>query len=395
MEMGPLAEHVYLGISILLILGVYASTLSRRIGIPALILFLVIGMLAGSEGLGGIYFDNPYVAQLLGTGALAFILFSGALNTDWRNVKTVAAGAASLASLGVLITALIVSAFVYCALDFTITESLLLGAIVSSTDAAAVFSILRSKNICLKKEVQSVIEVESASNDPMAILLVLIFMQILTVESTTVLDLLNLLFSQIVLGAALGWMMGHLIPKMMNNASLEYEGLYPVLMIGLMLLTYAATATLNGNGFLAIYLAGLLVGRSQFTHKKELLHFHEGLAWLMQIVMFITLGLLVFPSKLINVIWIDLAIAFFLILIARPVSVFISLHFSQFNLRDKLMISWVGLRGAVPIILATYPLMANLSKANAIFNLVFFIVITSVLIQGTLLPFVVKLLNRD
>lgn len=395
MEMGPLAEHVFLSVSILLILAVYASNLSRRIGIPALILFLVIGMLAGSEGLGGIHFDNPYAAQFLGTGALAFILFSGALNTNWHNVKPVAAGAVSLASLGVLITALIVSTFVYWALDFTVTESLLLGAIVSSTDAAAVFSILRSKSIRLKKEVQSLIEVESASNDPTAILLVLIFMQMLTVESTTVLDLLNLLFSQIVLGVAMGWMMGHLIPKMMNKASLEYEGLYPVLMIGLTLLTYAATATLNGNGFLAIYLAGLFAGRSQFAHKKELLHFHEGLAWLMQIVMFITLGLLVFPSKLINVIWVDLAIAFFLILVARPVSVFISLHFSQFNIRDKLMISWVGLRGAVPIILATYPLMANISKANAIFNLVFFIVITSVLIQGTLLPFVVKLLNRD
>jgi len=395
MQISPSAEHVLFGTSILFILAVFASNLSRRIGVPALILFLIIGMLAGSEGLGGIHFDNPYLAQLLGTGALAFILFSGALNTDWQHVKPIARSAASLASLGVVATALLVSLFVYYTLHFSIAESLLFGAIVSSTDAAAVFSILRSKNIHLKQNVQTVIEVESASNDPMAIFLVLIFMQILTTQNTTFLGLLHLLFAQVIIGIAMGYMMGYLIPKVINKTSLEYEGLYPVLMVGLVLLTYSATATLKGNGFLAIYLAGLLTGRSSFAHKKELNHFHESLTWLMQIAMFITLGLLVFPSKLINVLWIDLIIALFLIFVARPSSVFISLQFSRFSIRDKLMISWVGLRGAVPIILATYPLMANLPKANAIFNLVFFIVLTSVLIQGALLPFIARFLNLE
>lgn len=390
-----LIEHIFLGTTILLILAVFASNLSRYLGIPSLILFLIIGMLAGSEGMGGIHFDNPYLAQLMGTCALIFILFSGALNTDWQHIKPVARSATSLASIGVIITALLMSTFAYYFLQFSIFESLLFGSIVSSTDAAAVFSILRSKSIHLKKDVQSVIEVESASNDPMAILLVLIFIQILTAQNTTILDIIQLLFSQVFIGIAMGYTMGHIIPKVINKGSLGYEGIYPVLLAALVLLTYSATTSLNGNGYLAVYMAGLLAGRIQFTYKKELKNFHESLAWLMQISMFITLGLLVFPSKIIGLIWIDLAVAFFLILIARPLSVFASLLFSRFSVKDKLMISWVGLRGAVPIILATYPLIAGLPKADAIFNLVFFIVITSVLIQGVSLPYVARLLKLE
>tara|TARA_R110002072_G_scaffold123719_2_gene259088 strand:- start:2425 stop:3612 length:1188 start_codon:yes stop_codon:yes gene_type:complete len=386
-------EQIFLWISILLIISLGASKLSGKIGIPALLLFLGIGMLAGSDGLGGIYFNNPYIAQLIGVAALIFILFSGAINTNWNNVKKVYLSGTSLSTIGVFVTALLVSIFVYYLLNLSFIESLLLGAIVSSTDAAAVFSVLRSNKTNIDENLQTVIELESASNDPMAVLFTISLIRILTVANTTYLDLLQIIFTQISIGLILGWIMGSISPWIINKIKLEQDGLYSVLVISLVLFTYSITTTMNGNGFLAVYLTGLLMGRVRFNHKKKLIHFSDSITWLMQIAMFLVLGLLVFPSQLVGVIWIDIIIAFFLIIVARPISVFISLMFSQFNMREKLMISWVGLRGAVPIILATFPLIADVPNAKGIFNLVFFIVITSVLIQGTLISFMAHILK--
>ena len=386
-------EQIFLWISILLIISLGASKLSGKIGIPALLLFLGIGMLAGSAGFGGIYFNNPYIAQLIGVAALIFILFSGAINTNWNNVKKVYLSGTSLSTIGVFVTALLVSVFVYYLLNLSFIESLLLGAIVSSTDAAAVFSVLRSNKTNIDENLQTVIELESASNDPMAVLFTISLIRILTVANTTYLDLLQIIFTQISIGLILGWIMGSISPWIINKIKLEQDGLYSVLVISLVLFTYSITTTMNGNGFLAVYLTGLLMGRVRFNHKKKLIHFSDSITWLMQIAMFLVLGLLVFPSQLVGVIWIDIIIAFFLIIVARPISVFISLMFSQFNMREKLMISWVGLRGAVPIILATFPLIADVPNAKGIFNLVFFIVITSVLIQGTLISFMAHILK--
>tara|TARA_R110000868_G_scaffold124779_2_gene329634 strand:- start:5368 stop:6555 length:1188 start_codon:yes stop_codon:yes gene_type:complete len=386
-------EQIFLWISILLIISLGASKLSGKIGIPALLLFLGIGMLAGSDGFGGIYFNNPYIAQLIGVAALIFILFSGAINTNWNNVKKVYLSGTSLSTIGVFVTALLVSVFVYYLLNLSFIESLLLGAIVSSTDAAAVFSVLRSNKTNIDENLQTVIELESASNDPMAVLFTISLIRILTVANTTYLDLLQIIFTQISIGLILGWIMGSISPWIINKIKLEQDGLYSVLVISLVLFTYSITTTMNGNGFLAVYLTGLLMGRVRFNHKKKLIHFSDSITWLMQIAMFLVLGLLVFPSQLVGVIWIDIIIAFFLIIVARPISVFISLMFSQFNMREKLMISWVGLRGAVPIILATFPLIADVPNAKGIFNLVFFIVITSVLIQGTLISFMAHILK--
>ena len=387
-------ERLFFVASVLIIISLLSSKLSGRFGIPALLLFLAVGMLAGSDGFGGISFDNPHLAKTISTGALIFILFSGAIETDWDSVKQVTWSSISLSTLGVLITALLMGFFSYYLFNFSWIESLLFGAIISSTDIAAVFTILRSKKIHLKKNVKSIIEVEAASNDPIAIILTLFFMRMLISPESSVFNLVLLLVSQITIGLAFGWVMGKIIPWLINHFQLEYKGLYPVLFVSLVLFLYSLTTLLGGNGFLSIYVAGLLIGRSEFIHKEDLIRFNDGIAWLAQIIMFITLGLLVFPSQLIGSIGIDLLVALFLIFIARPIAVFISLMFSQFRIKEKMIISWIGLRGAVPIILATYPLTSGLPKAHDIFNLVFFVVLTSIALQGVLIPWVAKWLKN-
>ena len=386
-------EHVLLGASILLLLSVIASKTSGRLGVPALLLFLIVGMLAGSEGPGGIYFDDALLAQSLGVIALIFILFDGGLNTDWRRVRPVLRAALSLSTVGVLITAMLVGWFAAIALGFSWLEGLLLGAVISSTDAAAVFTVLRARKAGLKGRLAPLIELESGSNDPMAVFLTLSLIGLLTHPGALLLDLIPFFILQMTLGAALGYAMGRLIIPIVNRVRLEYEGLYPVLTIALVLFTYGAAASLGGNGFLAVYLAGLVVENNNLVHKNSVIRFHDGLAWLMQITMFLTLGLLVFPSRLIPVAGAGLGVAAFLMFVARPVSVFIALLASRFSRNEKLMVAWVGLRGAVPIILATFPLLAGIPKSDWIFNVVFFAVIASVALQGPTIPFVARWLK--
>jgi cell volume regulation protein A len=350
-------------------------------------------MLAGSEGPGGIDFNNPWFAQALGVVALAFILFSGGLDTDWANVRPVLGQAVTLSTFGVFITAGLVGLFVSFFLDFTLLEGLLFGAIISSTDAAATFSILRTRSIRLKGNLEPLLELESGSNDPMAVFLTMAFTALLGDPTASVIELIPMFLLQMALGAAAGYGLGRLMVLMTNRVRLEYDGLYPVLTISYVLLAYGLTTFLGGNGFLAVYLAGIVLGNSNFIHKRSLLQFHDGLAWLMQIIMFLTLGLLVFPSNVIPLVGAGLLVSAFLIFIGRPVSIGVTLFFTRLNLREKAMISWVGLRGAVPIILATFPLLEGLPKAQLIFNLVFFIVLTSVLLQGTFLPAVAKWLK--
>lgn len=379
-------EYILVGASVLLLLSVLASKASTRLGIPALLLFLLIGMLAGSDGPGGIYFDDPRLAQSMGVMALAFILFAGGLDTHWESVRPVVWRGVALSTLGVFLTALLVGWFARIVLDFSLLEGLLLGAVVSSTDAAAVFSVLRAKRVSLRGQLKPLLELESASNDPMAVFLTIGFIHLLTNPTATAVDLVPKLFVQMALGAIMGYGIGKGMIFLVNRLRLESEGLYPVLTLSFVLLAYGATTSLGGNGFLAVYVAGLVTGKSDFIHKKSLMRFHDGLAWLMQIAMFLTLGLLVFPSRLVPVVGDGLLVAMFLMLLARPLSVFVSLLPIKMSFKEKAMISWVGLRGAAPIILATFPLLAGIAKADMIFNLVFFIVLTSVLLQGTSIP---------
>ena len=388
-------ESILLGISILLLLGVLASKASVRLGIPALVLFLLIGMFAGSEGPGGIEFDYPRLAQSVGVVALIFILFAGGLDTDWVSVRPVLWQGVALSTLGVGLTAVLVAWFAVYVINFSLLEGLLLGSIVSSTDAAAVFAVLRSRNVGLKASLRSLLELESGSNDAMAVFLTIGFMSLLTNKNASLMDLLSMFALQMPVGMVLGWIMGKASVLVINRLQLEYDGLYPVLSLSLVLLTYGLTDALGGNGFLAIYLAGLIMGNSRFVHKRSLMRFHDGLAWLMQITMFLALGLQVFPSRIIPIIGIGILISLFLMLIARPLSVFLTLAFTRMSLKKKTFISWVGLRGAVPIILGTFPMLAGVPQAEMIFHVVFFVVVTSVLLQGTSLPLVARWLGLE
>ena len=379
--------------SILLLISIIAGKTTDRLGVPTLIFFLIVGILAGSEGIGGLHFDNPAIAQFIGIVALNFILFSGGLDTNWQSIRPILWRGILLSTLGVFLTAFSVGLFVHFILDFSLLEGLLLGAIVSSTDAAAVFSILRNKGVGLKGFLRPILELESGSNDPMAYFLTISLTTMLAYGNLGFNELISLFLKGFIIGGSMGYAMGKLAHWLINNIKLNSDGLYPVLILGIALFTYSATDFLGGNGFLAIYLCAVILGNSSFIHKRSMIKFYDGQAWLMQIVMFLTLGLLVFPSKVLPVMGAGMLISAFLIFIARPIGVFASLAPFRVNMRGKLFISWVGLRGAVPIIFATYPMIAGLPKADMIFNLVFFISVTSVLLQGTTLSYVAKLLH--
>jgi cell volume regulation protein A len=386
-------EHIVVGVAIILVLSVCASKASERYGIPALLLFLLVGMLAGSEGPGGVEFDDPWLAQALGVTALAYILFAGGMDTKWSEVRSVAGRALTLSTAGVAITSAIIGVTANYALGFSLLEALLLGSIISSTDAAAVFSVLRSRNIGLPDRVKNLLEFESGSNDPMAVFLTIAAISLLTQASNPIALVGQLFFLQMALGGVLGFALGFSLVWLVNHIRLETEGLYPVLTLSSVLLIYGSITLAGGNGFLGIYIAGLIMGNRNFVHRNSLLRFHDGIAWLMQIVMFTILGLQVFPSQLVPVAGAGLLLSGILMCVARPIAVFTCLPRSPFTLKERLLIAWVGLRGAVPIILATFPLLAGLEKAGQIFNLVFFIVLTSVLLQGTTIPLVVRWLG--
>lgn len=384
-----------LWVAVLMFAGVIASKLSNRFAIPVLLLFLTIGMLAGSEGIGGIYFDNAPLAKSMGIVALIFILFSGGFDTNWQETRTVIWPGIILSTLGVLVTAVITGFFAVRILEFSFLEGMLLGSIVSSTDAAAVFSILRSKRIGLKEPLKPLLELESGSNDPMAVFLTVGFISLLTVKDISMLSLIPRFVLDMGMGALTGLIMAKAIVWLVKHVKLEYEGLYPVIMVSLALMTYVTAILLKGNGFLAVYLAGVMLGREEFPHKRMIMRFNDGLAWLMQIAMFVTLGLLVFPSHIIPFVGKGLLITLLLMLIARPASILFCLWPFKMDFSKKMMIAWVGLRGAVPIILATFPFMAGISQASTIFNIVFFVVIASVFIQGTSIPMVSRMLKLD
>jgi cell volume regulation protein A len=386
-------ENILLVGSILLFISIVVGKTSYRFGVPTLLLFLVIGMLAGSDGIVGIHFDDPKIAQFIGIVSLNFILFSGGLDTNWSSVKPILKEGVVLSTFGVLLTAISLGTFVWLITDFTIYESLLLGSIVSSTDAAAVFSILRAKSLALKSNLRPTLELESGSNDPMAYVLTIAFLTLVVHQDKSLLSIVPIFFQQMIFGAVLGLGFGKLSKLIINKIKLDFEGLYPVLAISMMFITFSATDFVGGNGFLAIYICAVYLGHQELIYKNTILKVYDGLAWLMQIVLFLTLGLLVFPSEIIPVAGIGILISLFLIIVARPLSVFISLTPFKMSLNRRFYISWVGLRGAVPIVFATYPLLAGIGKADMIFNIVFFIAVTSIIIQGTTITVFAKWLK--
>lgn len=372
---------------------VLASKISARLGIPALILFIGVGMLAGSDGPGGIEFENMGLTRSLGTIALAFILFAGGLDTSWKVLSPVLWRGIALSTVGVAVTAGLVGLCAYYLLNLPPLVALLLGAVVSSTDAAAVFGVLRSSGLKLKYNITPTLELESGTNDPVAIFLTIGITDLLVRPDASVLALVGHLLLEMPLGFAVGLLAGYGAVAMINRIRLEYDGLYPIVTIATVCFAFGCASLIKGNAFLAVYVAGVTMGSRNFVHRLNLIQFHDAIAWLTQIVMFVVLGLLVFPSDLAAIAVPGLILSLFVILVARPAAVFVSLLFAKMQKRTKFFISWAGLRGAVPIILATIPALAGVKEAALIFNLVFFIVVTSVLIQGTSLRHLAKLLN--
>lgn len=384
--MDPSSPIILIGAAVVFV-SILASAMTARLGAPLLLVFLVMGMLFGAEGPGGIAFDDIELAHLLGTLALAVILFDGGLSTDERDFRVGLYPALLLSTLGVLITAAVLGGFIALWLGWGWRESLLLGAIVSSTDAAAVFSLLRAHGLELKQRVGATLEIESGSNDPMAIFLTVALIGLLEgTQQATGLHLLKEFALQMGLGGPLGVAGGWGLAWLVNHLRMP-AGLYPLAVMAGALCIFGATAALGGSGFLAIYLAGLVLGNRRLEGRLEIARFHDGLARLAQIGMFLMLGLLVAPSALWPVAHVALLAALVLILIARPLAVWLCLLPFRFPWREQVFIGWVGLRGAVPIILALFPQLAGLPHAQAIFNIVFFVVLVSLLIQGwTVIP---------
>jgi cell volume regulation protein A len=385
-------ENILLIGSLLVFISVLASK-SNKFGFPSMLLFLAVGMLAGADGIGGIYFYDTHLAKIIGVIALILILFSGGLDTRYSDIRPVLWHGVVLSTVGVLLTSIMVGVFVSSITNLTIYEGLLLGSIISSTDAASVFTILRLKNSAVKGNIRPLLEFESGSNDPMAYFLTIFYIFIIQTQDLSLTNTLPLFFKQFILGGALGILMGYLIHKIFTRVRLDFDGLYSVLMLACALFTFSFSDFIGGNGFLSVYIAAVILGNKEFIHKRSLTKHFDGQAWLMQIIMFLTLGLLIFPKQVLPLTGLGIIIALFIILFARPLVVFLLLSFSKFNMRAKLFISWVGLRGAVPVILAIYALDANIPNSDFIFNLVFFISVISVLIQGASIPWVAKMLN--
>ena len=377
---------------IIILLSLFSIRISKKLEIPLLIIFLLVRMLAGSEGIGRIYFDNALVAQNLGTIALMFIIFSGGLETKKEDVKKSLYPSGTLATLGVLLTAGLSGVAVYYLTDFTLKEALLFSAMVSSTDAAAVMSILGDSK--LKKDIKSVVEIESGSNDPMAYALILFLLSFFKEgESTSIVTGIIFLLKQITLGAIIGYIFGVVTLPLANYIKIVREEFLTIHLIAILFICFGLATVLDGNGFLAIYIAGIMIGNKKFNYKLNSIRNMRLITWFMQIGMFVMLGLLVFPSQLLGYIFIGSLLSVIMIIVIRMLVVYSLLWPFKFNYKEKFFISWAGLKGAVPIIFATMAITEGLPNAQGMFNLTFYIVVFSVLLQGMTLKYVGKKLN--
>lgn len=387
--------------SILVIVGILISRASFRLGLPTLLLFLGVGILAGSTG--HINFNSPEIAQGVGIIALTIILFSGGMDTDFKDIRPVLVPGGLLATVGVFLTAVCTGGFIYYLFRWigggsailTFPQALLFGAVMSSTDSASVFSILRSKEISLKYKLKPLLEFESGSNDPMAYMLTVILVQMLQSGDLNVWRGVGMFFQQFILGGAFGYLLGKMSVWFLNKINLHSTSLYSILLLAVACFVFATTSYVGGNGYLAVYLSGLVVGNSKVVNKKSMMRFFDGFQWLCQLIMFLTLGLLVNGSELFESAPLALLIAAFLMLVGRPVAVFLTMlpFCCRFNLRAQLYVSAIGLRGAVPIIFAIYPWVAGLEHAQLIFNIVFFITLLSLTIQGSTVTWLARKLR--
>ena len=373
------AENILLIGSILLFVSIVVGKTGYRFGVPALLLFLLVGMLFGSDGL-GLQFHNAKIAQFIGMVALSVILFSGGMDTKFKEIRPILSPGIVLSTVGVFLTALFTGLFIWYLsgmswtnIHFPLITSLLLASTMSSTDSASVFAILRSQKMNLKHNLRPMLELESGSNDPMAYMLTIVLIQFIQSDGMGTGNIIGSFIIQFLVGAAAGYILGKLAILILNKINIDNQSLYPILLLSFVFFTFAITDLLRGNGYLAVYIAGMMVGNHKITFRKEIATFMDGLTWLFQIIMFLMLGLLVNPHEMIEVAVVALLIGVFMIVIGRPLSVFLCLlPFRKITLKSRLFVSWVGLRGAVPIIFATYPVVANVEGSNMIFNIVFY-----------------------
>lgn len=379
-----------IGCATVLLLCIISNKLLYRLGIPTLLIFLVLGMLCGSDGIGKIYFDNYDLANNMCSIGLIFIMFYGGFSTNWKVARPVAGKAIALSTLGVVLTAAFTGLFCHWVLRLPMPESFLIGSVISSTDAASVFSILRSRKLNLKDNLASLLEVESGSNDPASYMLTMIVLSLMKNDSQ---PLIKMVLLQLILSIVFGVILALGASFLMRHVSIEIDGFYPLFVSAIAVLGYGLCGLTGGNGYLCVYLIGIILGNSKILHKKTLVHFFDGISWLMQIMLFFTLGLLCFPSHLPNVIVPGILVSLFLIFVARPLAVFGILKWFKVPLKHMLLISWVGLRGAASIVFAIFAVSCDVSLNQDIFHMVFFVALFSVSVQGTLIPWVAKKLD--
>lgn len=378
--MGGHDAELILIAGVLLAAGIAGALLADRMRIPGLLLFLGLGMLAGSEGIGGIKFDDAELARTLGTIALVLILFEGGLTAGWSEIRPVLGTAASLATIGTVVTAAIAGLAAKLIFDLSTLEGLIVGAAIAATDSAAIFAVLRRST--LEKRLARSLEGESGMNDPVALLLVIGFIEWIQEPGYGAADMAGLLALKIGLGIAIGLALGWVSVRILDRVRLPSDGIYPVATVALAGLAYGLAEVAHGSGLLAVYLTALALGGASIPAKRTVVSFHEGLGWVSQMALFIMLGLLVFPSTLGGVTLEGIALSAVLILVARPIATSLATVLSPFNARERLMLGWAGLRGATPIWLATFPVVAGVGAGQELFAIVFFVVVGSTLVQG-------------
>ncbi len=380
--------------SLVLLISITTSKIFYKFGVPTLLVFIGLGMLFGSDGIVGINFTDYEFAKDISSLALVIIMFYGGFGTNWSMVKSCAISSVLMSTLGVLITAGLTGLFAHIILGISLLEGLLIGSVVASTDATSVFSVLRSQKLNLKGKISGLLELESGSNDPFAFLSSLAVL--LLMDNKGVSDLPPILFKQIIFGLIVGGLLAKFTIFFVRRLKFEVKGFYPIFILAIAMLSYSLSECLGGNGYLSVYMSGLIIGNSSkltYKDRRALFDFFDCNSWLMQIGLFFMLGLLSFPSKLMSIISISVPISIFMIVVARPITTFLILAPFKYSFREKLFISWVGLRGAASIVFAIYATTYGVNMEYDIFHIVFFVALLSVGIQGTLLPKVAKKLN--
>lgn len=386
--------ELMLASALVLIICITSTKVFYKFGVPMLLIFIILGMIFGSDGLVGIYFDNYDFASQVCSLGLAFIMFYGGFGTNWKIAKPVAVPAILMSTLGVIVTSVLTGLFCNLVLKTSILDGLLIGAVISCTDSASVFTILRAQKLNLKSSLASLLEIESGSNDPIAYMMTIIILSIMSnPDGLSVSSLLHILVVQIIFGLAVGFILAKGSTYILRHSNFEVEGFYTIFVMSIAMLSYSLSEFVGGNGYLSVYVAGVFIGNSNIPEKKSIFHFFDGISWIMQIVLFFMLGLLSFPSKLPYVIKIAVPISIFMIFIARPLATFITLTPFKFTTKEKIFISWVGLRGAGSLVFAIFAITYGVNIDIDIFHIIFFMALFSVLIQGTLIPKVANLLN--